>query len=98
MASTVSFSLRTCIKQFSALSKRTPVDFPIRTRIKRFIVTCNTTRHLHFETLTSRQKDQVHLFVDALLEWNKVLGLSILLVFVVVSFNLMAALLNFHRK
>ncbi|CAK9311924.1 unnamed protein product [Citrullus colocynthis] len=76
MAVTVSFSFRTFIKQFSALSNRTAFNIPIRTRFKRFAVTCSTPRCLHFETLTSRQKDQVHLFVDALLQWNQKLNLT----------------------
>lgn len=106
MASTLSFSLRTFIKQFSPLSKRTRFNFPIRTSFKRLNVTCNSSRFLHFETLTSRQKDQVHLFVDALLQWNQVLGFSftlvsfpeIALVFLVVSFSLMDVWLNYGRK
>jgi len=33
----------------------------------------NSTSNLsHFVTLTSRQKDQIHLYVDTLLQWNKV--------------------------
>jgi len=33
----------------------------------------NSTSNLsHFLTLTSRQKDQIHLYVDTLLQWNKV--------------------------
>ncbi|XP_050936129.1 uncharacterized protein LOC103483237 isoform X3 [Cucumis melo] len=76
MASTLSFSLRTFIKQFSPLSKRTRFNFPIRTSFKRLNVTCNSSRFLHFETLTSRQKDQVHLFVDALLQWNQKMNLT----------------------
>ncbi|XVF09219.1 hypothetical protein REPUB_Repub07fG0073200 [Reevesia pubescens] len=30
----------------------------------------------HFETLTSRQKDQIHLYVDALLQWNQKMNLT----------------------
>ncbi|XP_061360292.1 uncharacterized protein LOC133304302 isoform X2 [Gastrolobium bilobum] len=30
----------------------------------------------HFGTLTSRQKDQIHLYVDALLQWNKRMNLT----------------------
>lgn len=36
----------------------------------------NSTSNLsHFLTLTSRQKDQIHLYVDTLLQWNKVVYL-----------------------
>ncbi|KAI4336092.1 hypothetical protein L6164_014664 [Bauhinia variegata] len=41
-----------------------------RTRIK----SISTVSHL--ETLTSRQKDQIHLYVDALLQWNKKMNLT----------------------
>ncbi|TYJ38535.1 hypothetical protein E1A91_A05G449500v1 [Gossypium mustelinum] len=33
--------------------------------------TCVTRSSSYFETLNSRQKDQIHLYVDALLQWNQ---------------------------
>lgn len=37
----------------------------------------NSTSNLpHFVTLTSRQKDQIHLYVDTLLQWNKRMNLT----------------------
>lgn len=32
----------------------------------------STANFSHFGTLNSRQKDQIHLYVDALLQWNQV--------------------------
>ncbi|XP_022137738.1 uncharacterized protein LOC111009093 [Momordica charantia] len=75
MVSIVLFSFGTFIKQFAALSNPTAFG-PIRTSVNRLAVACHSPRFLHFETLTSRQQDQVHLFVDALLQWNKKMNLT----------------------
>ncbi|KAA3464674.1 ribosomal RNA small subunit methyltransferase G-like isoform X3 [Gossypium australe] len=38
--------------------------------------TCVTRSSSYFETLNSRQKDQIHLYVDALLQWNQKMNLT----------------------
>ncbi|KAK2409058.1 S-adenosyl-L-methionine-dependent methyltransferase superfamily protein [Trifolium repens] len=46
---------------------------------RKFTTLChhNSTANLsHFVTLTSRQKDQIHLYVDTLLQWNKRMNLT----------------------
>ncbi|XP_008239789.2 PREDICTED: ribosomal RNA small subunit methyltransferase G-like [Prunus mume] len=69
----VTFSLGTFIKHLP-ISKRTTFC-PYRIRPK----TITTTRILcssYFETLDSHQKEQIHLYVDTLLEWNQRMNLT----------------------
>ncbi|PQQ09481.1 ribosomal RNA small subunit methyltransferase G-like [Prunus yedoensis var. nudiflora] len=69
----VPFSLGTFIKHLP-ISKRTTFC-PYRIRPK----TITTTRILcssYFETLDSHQKEQIHLYVDTLLEWNQRMNLT----------------------
>lgn len=66
-------SLGTFVKHLQ-LSKPKTLFLPQRPSFKP--LTTNTTDEIrcssHFETLTSSQKEQIHLYVDALLQWNQV--------------------------
>ncbi|KDO69786.1 hypothetical protein CISIN_1g022962mg [Citrus sinensis] len=67
------FSARTLIKHLPSSNQNT--FCPHRTRAK----TLTTTRIVnssHFETLNTRQQEQIHLYVDALLQWNRKMNLT----------------------
>lgn len=84
------FSASTLIKHLPSSNQNT--FCPYRTRAK----TLTTTRILnssHFETLNSRQQEQIHLYVDALLQWNRV---SLFCIYAYVSpFFLKIKIINF---
>lgn len=64
------FSVGTFIKH---LQTTTPASFkPIR----KAVTTSLTVKASHFETLTPQQKDQIHLYVDTLLQWNQKMNLT----------------------
>ncbi|KAI8528993.1 hypothetical protein RHMOL_Rhmol12G0191400 [Rhododendron molle] len=42
----------------------------------RTLTTAAVRSSTHFQTLTSRQKEQIHLYVDALLDWNQKMNLT----------------------
>ncbi|XP_021292364.1 uncharacterized protein LOC110422679 isoform X2 [Herrania umbratica] len=71
----VPFSLGTLVKHLPFSRHKTSVPPP-----QALSFNSQTTAAIrsssHFETLTSRQKDQVHLYVDALLQWNQKMNLT----------------------
>ncbi|KAL5544364.1 hypothetical protein UlMin_008148 [Ulmus minor] len=69
----VHFSFGTFIKHLPTLK---PTKFwPYRIRPKT-LSTTTAINSSYFETLNSRQKDQIHLYVDALLQWNQKMNLT----------------------
>ncbi|KAJ7956284.1 Ribosomal RNA small subunit methyltransferase G [Quillaja saponaria] len=66
-----------CGTYFKHLPTWKPSPFsPYRTTTQTFPTSTVFNTLSHFETLTSRQKDQIHLYVDALLQWNKRMNLT----------------------
>lgn len=67
-----SVSLGTFVKHLPFSKPKTSFP-PQRLNFKSLTTTttCVTRSSSYFETLNSRQKDQIHLYVDALLQWNQ---------------------------
>ncbi|TYH75191.1 hypothetical protein ES332_D04G002600v1 [Gossypium tomentosum] len=67
-----SMSLGTFVKHLPFSKPKTSLP-PQRLNFKSLTTTttCVTRSSSYFETLNSRQKDQIHLYVDALLQWNQ---------------------------
>nr|KJB74635.1 hypothetical protein B456_012G002000 [Gossypium raimondii] len=67
-----SMSLGTFVKHLPFSIPKTSLP-PQRLNFKSLTTTttCVTRSSSYFETLNSRQKDQIHLYVDALLQWNQ---------------------------
>lgn len=65
-------SLGTFVKHLPFSKPKTSLP-PQRLNFKSLTTTttCVTRSSSYFETLNSRQKDQIHLYVDALLQWNQ---------------------------
>ncbi|KAH7858723.1 hypothetical protein Vadar_027172 [Vaccinium darrowii] len=72
-AITPPLSLGTFIKHFSTFI---PAALNPNRNNPRALTTTAGRRLTHFQTLTSRQKEQIHLYVDALLEWNQKMNLT----------------------
>lgn len=64
----VQFSLGNFIKHLPSST----ISCPYRLSIKTLVTTSALSSSSYFETLTSRQKDQLNLYVHTLLEWNQV--------------------------
>ncbi|KAB1200017.1 Ribosomal RNA small subunit methyltransferase G [Morella rubra] len=63
---------------FKHLPTPTPssISCPCRIIVTETLTTTRALSSSYFESLTSRQKDQVHLYVDALLQWNQRMNLT----------------------
>lgn len=72
-ASLSPFSLRTFIKH---LPYAAPFSLNSPTINRNFVTPAVSLKCSHFETLNSQQKDQISLYVDALLEWNQKMNLT----------------------
>ncbi|MBA0873163.1 hypothetical protein Goshw_028252 [Gossypium schwendimanii] len=72
-----SISLGTFVKHLPFSKPKTSFP-PQRLNFKSLTTTttCVTRSSSYFETLNSRQKDQIHLYVDALLQWNQKMNLT----------------------
>ncbi|MBA0665589.1 hypothetical protein Goklo_002078 [Gossypium klotzschianum] len=72
-----SMSLGTFVKHLPFSKPKTSFT-PQRLNFKSLTTTttCVTRSSSYFETLNSRQKDQIHLYVDALLQWNQKMNLT----------------------
>ncbi|MBA0600660.1 hypothetical protein Gorai_003863, partial [Gossypium raimondii] len=72
-----SMSLGTFVKHLPFSIPKTSLP-PQRLNFKSLTTTttCVTRSSSYFETLNSRQKDQIHLYVDALLQWNQKMNLT----------------------
>ncbi|MBA0725878.1 hypothetical protein Golax_001741 [Gossypium laxum] len=72
-----SMSLGTFVKHLPFSRPKTSFP-PQRLNFKSLTTTttCVTRSSSYFETLNSRQKDQIHLYVDALLQWNQKMNLT----------------------
>ncbi|XP_040970577.1 ribosomal RNA small subunit methyltransferase G isoform X1 [Gossypium hirsutum] len=72
-----SVSLGTFVKHLPFSKPKTSFP-PQRLNFKSLTTTttCVTRSSSYFETLNSRQKDQIHLYVDALLQWNQKMNLT----------------------
>ncbi|PIA62250.1 hypothetical protein AQUCO_00200319v1 [Aquilegia coerulea] len=74
-----SLSYRTLIKHIATLNPTTLFSTTTRSRtINRRTLTVSAANHNSplLQTLTSRQKEQISLYVDALLEWNQRMNLT----------------------
>lgn len=63
------FSARTLIKHLPSSNQNTFCPHRIRAKT---LTTTRIVNSSHFETLNTRQQEQIHLYVDALLQWNRV--------------------------
>lgn len=68
----VHFSLGNFIKHLPS----SKISCPYRLSTKTLVTTSALSSSSYFETLTSRQKDQVNLYVHTLLEWNQRMNLT----------------------
>ncbi|XP_075661186.1 uncharacterized protein LOC142631012 isoform X1 [Castanea sativa] len=66
------FSLGNFIKYLPSST----ISCPYRLSIKTLVTTSALSSSSYFETLTSRQKDQLNLYVHTLLEWNQRMNLT----------------------
>uniref|UniRef100_A0A803P992 Ribosomal RNA small subunit methyltransferase G n=1 Tax=Cannabis sativa TaxID=3483 RepID=A0A803P992_CANSA len=71
--SVVPLSLGTFFKHLPILR---PTTFSPRTLKRRTLSTSTILSSSYFETLTPTQKDQIHLYVDVLLQWNQKMNLT----------------------
>ncbi|KAM6594147.1 hypothetical protein CsatA_001850 [Cannabis sativa] len=71
--SVVPLSLGTFFKHLPILR---PTAFSPRTLKRRTLSTSTILSSSYFETLTPNQKDQIHLYVDVLLQWNQKMNLT----------------------
>lgn len=68
------FSLRTFIEH---LPYYKPNTLNLTAKTRKSFATASSLKSSHFETLNLQQKDQISLYVDALLQWNQVLFFSL---------------------
>ncbi|XP_021900888.1 uncharacterized protein LOC110816851 isoform X3 [Carica papaya] len=70
-------ALGTIIEQFPFFKPKASRTRRIYTELSTITTTTSASiKPSHFETLSSRQKDQIHLYVDALLQWNQKMNLT----------------------
>ncbi|KMT10504.1 hypothetical protein BVRB_5g116280 [Beta vulgaris subsp. vulgaris] len=67
------FSLRTFIEH---LPYYKPNTLNLTAKTRKSFVTASSLKSSHFETLNLQQKDQISLYVDALLQWNQKMNLT----------------------
>ncbi|KAF8399336.1 hypothetical protein HHK36_015201 [Tetracentron sinense] len=71
----VSFSLPIFIKHLANSNSKPIIWYPNRYN-RKTLATTRSVKSSHLETLTSRQKEQISLYVDALLQWNQRMNLT----------------------
>uniref|UniRef100_A0A2P2JCH0 Methyltransferase gidB n=1 Tax=Rhizophora mucronata TaxID=61149 RepID=A0A2P2JCH0_RHIMU len=69
------FSIGTFVKHLPFLLPKPRAFVPRRIKV-RTLSTDAIRNSSHFETLNSRQRDQIHRYVDALLQWNQKMNLT----------------------
>ncbi|XP_048328972.2 uncharacterized protein LOC107415675 isoform X2 [Ziziphus jujuba] len=72
-AAAVPFPLGTFFKHFPASKPKTFYPYRLRTKA---LTTTRILNSSYFEALSPLQKDQIHLYVDTLLEWNQRMNLT----------------------
>ncbi|KAH7529160.1 hypothetical protein FEM48_Zijuj05G0155000 [Ziziphus jujuba var. spinosa] len=72
-AAAVPFPLGTFFKHFPASKPKTFYPYRLRTKA---LTTTRILNSSYFEALSPRQKDQIHIYVDTLLEWNQRMNLT----------------------